>query len=710
MTTPALHPPEGGPAAAPSTEPEPEPRAPAPSLVPRWFPWFPFARPDWYPFPLPNGSLVLALTTAAPAAWARVSNTGGPITGVVKTTNSNGGTTTTVTTSNGSSSTVTTTSTSSSGTTTQTTVSHSSNGTTTQSNSTTTSSGQTNTTTTVTDKNGNQTTTTSTSVNGVTTSSSTTVTAVSNGTATVQSGSMVILSTSDLAEQQNTNLVTNATVITLPPVSQGETEAEYQAMLEQFLQAHPADAQAIQNAQLAITAGGTGWVSSVMNQALADITNNTVLQVGGSNAVTGAQMLVQAANIFASSGLAGLESNLNALASMSGGTGGATDPWAGNGYASNANGYLAGVSLYQAPSVGFTGTGGSGGGGTGGRNGGGGGATTCPAGELGTPPNCYTQVLNPNPPQNPQPSSKWYAIAVPAWMNSWLNVGQQSLGNGDQTANTAQNSGQDTGNANSANYVPTAPAGTNMLQGGPVATLTNESAQVYGTYTVTSTQTETKYKTVTVPEQGTRMVAETQTVPGYWQQVPVTQPGYYSTQTVNHPGDYTSQSVDHPGYTTTEYHPGSCSSVYHPGHTSVTYVNGRPHVAYYPGWTSTSCSSGYTTSVYHPGYTTTELWHPAYTTSEQVWNPPTTVMQAEWVPPTTETVEVPQTYTAYVQEQQAYTVQVPVTTTETGWHTVTSTVAPNTVLSSANPGGQDDTAAAALYVSPVSGSSNPWIE
>ena len=661
-------------------------------------------------------SMVLALTTAAPAAWARVAENGGPVTGIV-TTNSNGGTTTTVTTSNGSSSTVTSTSTSSNGTTTTTTTqtttsttngttattsnstSTSSNGTTAQSTTTVNDSTGNSTTTTVTDSNNNQTTTTTTTTNGTTTSS-TVVNSVANGTATVQNGSMVILSTSQQAQTQDTGLVTNATVITLPSPTQGESVAAYQQALEQWLQAHPDAAQAIQNAQLAVTTGGTGWVNSVMNQAIADITNNTVLQVGGSNAVTGAQMLVQAANLFASSGLSGLESNLNALASMSGGAGSATDPWAGNGYASNANGGTTGASLYSPSTIGSVQS----------TGGGGGGGGSCPSGELGTPPNCYIPIHNPPPPPS-KPSSQWYAIAVPAWMNSWLNVGQQSLGNGDQTASAAKNGGQDVDNQNSANYVPNAPDGAQTLAGGVAAVLTNESAQVYGSYEVTTTQTETEYKTVTVPEQETGMVAETQTVPGYWEQVPVTQPGYYSTETVNHPGYYTSQSVDHPGYTTTEYHPGSCTSVYHPGHTGVTYVNGRPHVAYYPGWTSTSCSSGYTTTVDHPGYTTTEqVWHPGYTTSEQVWNPPVTVMQAEWVPPTTETVEVPETYTAYVQVQQAYTVQVPVTQTLTGWHTVTSQVAQPTVLTAGNSGGQQGTAAAELYVAPVSAQSDPWLE
>ena len=46
-------PPEGGLIAAPSPEPEPNPQAPNPD--PRWFLWFPFVRPDWYPFLLPNG-------------------------------------------------------------------------------------------------------------------------------------------------------------------------------------------------------------------------------------------------------------------------------------------------------------------------------------------------------------------------------------------------------------------------------------------------------------------------------------------------------------------------------------------------------------------------------------------------------------------------------------------------------------------------------
>ncbi len=648
-------------------------------------------------------SLVLALTTAAPAAWARVSENGGPVTGVTVTNNSQGGTTTTVTTSNGSSSTVNTTSTSSSGTATHTTTttsggvttsnstSTSSKGTTTQSTTTTyDSTGNSQTTTTTTDSSGNQTKTTSQTTNGQTTST-TTVTAISNGTATVQQGSMVILSTSQNAQTQDNPLVNGVTVITLPQPTPSESESAYQQTLAQWLQQHPDAAQEIKSAQLAVTTGGTGWVSSVMNQALADITNSAVLQLGGSNAVTGAQMLVQAATIFASSGLSGLESDLNALASLSGGNGTANDPWAGSGYASNSENYTTGVSLYQVPTTSYTGTAHATGGG------GSGGGTSCPPGDLGTPPNCYAPVLNPNPPASPQPSSQWYAIAVPAWMDAWLNVGQQSLGNGDQSASAAKNGGQDAGDQNSGSYVPTDPAGAKALSGGPVALLTDESAQVYGTYTETTTQTETEYKTVTVPEQETHMVAETQTVPGYWHNVSTTEPGYYSTETLNYAGYYASAPYSHPGCYSTE-------TVNHPAHTGVTYVNGRPHAVYYSAYTTTEL-------VWNPPYTWTELvWHPAYTTTEQVWHPPVTVTQAQWVPPTTETVEVPQTYTAYVTEQQAYTVDVPVTETLTGWHTVTSQVAQPTVLTSDNSSRQKGTAAAALYVAPVSAQSDPWLE
>ena len=677
--------------------------------------------------------LALALTTAVPAAWAMPHYTGeGGNTSTDVTGNSQGGYTATTTTQSGTNTTTQTSSTASNGsyTTSQSTTDNSTGhsqttstsyngttGTTTRSTTTSSSPGNSQTTTVTTDSSGNQTKTVSSTANGQTTST-TTVTAVANGTSTVQQGSMVILSTNQNAQNQDTELVNGVTVIQLPQPTPGESESAYQQTLAQWLQQNPAAAQEIKSAQLAVTTGGTGWVSSAMNQALADITGSAVLQLGGSNAVTGAQMLVQAANIFASSGLSGLESDLNTLASLSGGNGTATDPWAGSGYASNAGSGLAGVSLYQPPSAGLTSTTGTGGAGGSGNGHDTGGSTSCPAGDLGTPPNCYAPDLNPNPPANPQPTSRWYAIAVPAWMDSWLNVSQESIGSGDQTASQANGSGgQDAGGSTSQSYVPTDPAGAKALAGGPVAVLTDESAQVYGTYTVTTTEAETKYKTVTVTEQETRMVAETQTVPGYWHDVAVTEPGYYSTETVNHPGYYASQTVNHPGYYTTSSvnHPGyytssqSCSPGYYSTEDVWVDRGGRMERSTTRVWHAGSCTThsvwhpGYTTTsrVWHAGYTTTEqVWHPAYTTTEQVWNPPATVMQAAWVPPTTETVEVPETYTAYVQEQQVYTVQVPVTETLTGWHTVTSQVAQPTVL----------TAAAALYVTPVNAQSDPWLE
>ena len=545
--------------------------------------------------------------------------------------------------------------------------------------------------------------------------------------ATVQTGSMVIISGSQLAQTQDSALVQGAQVVTIPsyllPSSAaggsftGTQQQDIQA-IDQYLQS-----QGVSPSALATVVGGTAALPPVVDQAVTDYTQAAAIEIGGANALDGAAAMTQLANLYASGGLQAVQSNLNLLAGIATSmqTSSGDNPWTGSGSGADTGGGSAsrssptspwtytqntgGVSLYQPPVTSYTGTAHTAG------AGGSGGSTSCPAGDLGAPPNCYAPDLNQNPAPNPQPSSQWYAIAVPAWMNSWLNVGQQSLGNGDQGASAAKNGGQDVGNQNSANYVPTDPAGAKALSGGPAALLTDESAQVYGSYTVTTTETQTEYTTVTVPEQETRMVAETQTVPGYWHDVAVTQPGYYSTETVDHPGYYSTQTVDHPGYTTTEYHPGSCHSVYHPGHAGITYVNGRPHVVYYPGWTSTSCSPGYTTTVDHPGYTTTEqVWHPGYTTTEQVWNPPVTVMQAEWVPPTTETVEVPETYTAYVQEQQAYTVQVPVTETLTGWHTVTSQVAQPTVLTSGNSGGQKGTAADALYVAPVSAQSDPWLE
>ena len=107
-------------------------------------------------------------------------------------------------------------------------------------------------------------------------------------------------------------------------------------------------------------------------------------------------------------------------------------------------------------------------------------------------------------------------------------------------------------------------------------------------------------------------------------------------------------------------------------------------------------------------------------------------MRSEWVPPTTETVQVPQTYTAYVTEQQPYTVSVPVTETLTGWHTVTSQVATGSQGSGGTDsggnlngghlsacGGAPECAQPAihggsgavnsLYVAPVNSQNNPWL-
>ncbi len=522
----------------------------------------------------------------------------------------------------------------------------------------------------------------------------------------VQQGSMVIISGSTFAQAQDGQLVQGATVITIPSnlltASPGETQQQQIQAIDQFLQSKGVSPNA-----LAAVVGGTGVLPPIIDQAVSDYTQAAAIQIGGANALDGAAAMTQLANLYASGGLSAVSQNLSMLAGIATSlqTSGSNNPWTGTGSGAYTGGGTAsrssptgpwtvtqsmgGVSLYQAPTTASVASGGGGG--------------SCPPGELGTPPNCYTPVHNPPPPP-PQQASHWYAVAIPAWMDSWLNVVQQP-GNGDQT----------TSNHGNSNYVASATSDSHLLTSDGGTVLNNESAQVFGSYSMTTTQTETKYQTVTVPVQETRMVAESQTVPGYWHDVSATEPGYYSTVSVNHPGYYTSDPVYHPGHTTTDYHPGYSTPVYHPGYYTTEYRMAKwgydtyrpmPYRVYHPGYTSYVYHPGYTTTVYHPGYTTTEqVWHPAYTTTEQVYHPPVTVTHAVWVPPTTTTVEVPQTYTACVTEQQAYTVDVPVTQTSTGWHTVTSQVAQNTVLKSGDSGA----ASSALYVVPVNSQNNPWV-
>ena len=556
-------------------------------------------------------------------------------------------------------------------------------------------------------------------------------------TTSVQPGSMVIISGSTDAQTQDGNLVKDAQIVTipsnlLPPTSEGggtfsgTTQQDIQA-IDQYLQS-----KGVSPSALAAVVGGTGVLSSVVDQAVADYTTAAAIQVGGANALDGAAAMTQLASIYASGGLSAVASNLNTLAGIATSmqTSSGTNPWTGTGSGAYTGGgtasrssptgpwtvaqNTAGVSLYQAPTTNAVTSGGGGGG-------------SCPPGELGTPPNCYTPIHNPPPPPPPQ-ISQWYAVAIPAWMDSWLNVSQQP-GSGWQQTQTV-------------GYVPSESSGDNILASSGGAVLSNESAQVYGSYTVTSTKTETQYRTVTVAKQETRMVAEAQTVPGYWHDVSFTEPSYYSTVSVEHPGYYTSEPVYHPGYTTTEYHPGYSTPVYHPGYSTTEYrvvewgydtYRRVPYTVYHPGFTSYVYHPGYSTAVYHPGYTTTEqAWHPAYTTNDQVYHPPYTVTHAMWVPPTTETVAVPQTYTAYVTEQQPYTVSVPVTETLTGWHTVTSQVATGSQGSGGtNSGGNlngghlsacggapecaqpaihvGPGAVNSLYVAPVNSQNNPWL-
>lgn len=563
-------------------------------------------------------------------------------------------------------------------------------------------------------------------------------------TTSVQPGSMVIISGSTDAQTQDGNLVKDAQIVTipsnlLPPTSEGggtfsgTTQQDIQA-IDQYLQS-----QGVSPSALAAVVGGTGVLSSVVDQAVADYTTAAAIQVGGANALDGAAAMTQLASIYASGGLSAVASNLNTLAGIATSmqTSSGTNPWTGTGSGAYTGGgtasrssptgpwtvaqNTAGVSLYQAPTTNAVTSGGGGGG-------------SCPPGEIGTPPNCYTPIHNPPPPPPPQ-TSQWYAVAIPAWMDSWLNVSQQP-GSGWQQTQTV-------------GYVPSESSGDNILASSGGAVLSNESAQVYGSYTVTSTKTETQYRTVTVAKQETRMVAETQTVPGYWHDVSFTEPGYYSTVSVEHPGYYTSEPVYHSGSysSSTVSHPGyysserSCSAGYYS--TQVVWIDrdGRMERSTQRVWHPGSCTTrsiyhpGYTSTVqvWHPGYTTTEqVWHPAYTTTEQVYHPPYTVTHAVWVPPTTETVQVPQTYTAYVTEQQPYTVSVPVTETLTGWHTVTSQVATGSQGSGGtNSGGNlngghlsacggapecaqpaihgGSGAVNSLYVAPVNSQNNPWL-
>lgn len=525
-------------------------------------------------------------------------------------------------------------------------------------------------------------------------------------TTSVQQGSMVIISGSTFAQTQDQQFVQGAQIVTIPSnlltPSPGETQQQQITAIDQYLQS-----QGVSPNALATVVGGTGVLPPIVDQAVSDYTQAAAIQIGGANALDGAAAMTQLANLYASGGLSAVSQNLSMLAGIATSlqTSASNNPWTGTGSGAYTGGGTAsrssptgpwtvtqsmgGVSLYQAPTTASVASGG--------------GSGSCPPGELGTPPNCYTPVHNPPPPP-PQQASQWYAVAIPAWMDSWLNVVQQP-GNGDQTASNHGNS----------NYVASATSDSHLLTSDGGTVLNNESAQVFGSYSMTTTQTETKYQTVTVPVQETRMVAESQTVPGYWHDVSMTEPGYYSTVSVNHPGYYTSDPVYHPGYTTTDYHPGYSTPVYHPGYYTTEYrfvewgydtYRPMPYRVYYPGYTSYVYHSGYSTIVYHPGYTTTEqVWHPAYSTTEQVYHPPYTVTHAVWVPPTTTTVEVPQTYTAYVTEQQAYTVNVPVTQTLTGWHTVTSQVAQNTVLKSTDSAATN----AALYVAPVNSANNPWV-
>ncbi len=550
-------------------------------------------------------------------------------------------------------------------------------------------------------------------------------------TTSVQQGSMVIISGSTFAQTQDQQLVQGAQIVTIPSnlltPSPGESQQQQIAAIDQYLQL-----QGVSTSALATVVGGTGVLPPIVDQAVSDYTQAAAIQVGGANALDGAAALTQLASTFASGGLAAVSQDLNMLAGIATSmqTSSGTNPWTGTGSGAYTGGgtasrssptgpwtvaqNTAGVSLYQAPTTNAVTSGGGGGG-------------SCPPGEIGTPPNCYTPIHNPPPPPPPQ-ASQWYAVAIPAWMDSWLNVSQQP-GSGWQQTQTV-------------GYVPSESSGDNILASSGGAVLSNESAQVYGSYTVTSTKTETQYRTVTVAKQETQMVAEAQTVPGYWHDVSFTEPGYYSTVSVEHPGYYTSEPVYHPGYTTTEYHPGYSTPVYHPGYSTTEYrvvewgydtYRRVPYTVYHPGFTSYVYHPGYSTAVYHPGYTTTEqAWHPAYTTNDQVYHPPYTVTHAMWVPPTTETVEVPQTYTAYVTEQQPYTVSVPVTETLTGWHTVTSQVATGSQGSGGtNSGGNlngghlsacggapecaqpaihgGSGAVNSLYVAPVNSQNNPWL-
>ena len=134
-------------------------------------------------------------------------------------------------------------------------------------------------------------------------------------TATVQTGSMVIISGSQLAQTQDQNLVNGATIITIPSnlltASSGETQTQQIQAIDQYLQS-----QGVSTSALAAVVGGTGALPPIVDQAVSDYTQAAAIQIGGANALDGAAAMTQLANLYASGGLSAVSQNLSMLAGI----------------------------------------------------------------------------------------------------------------------------------------------------------------------------------------------------------------------------------------------------------------------------------------------------------------------------------------------------------------------------------------------------------
>ena len=519
-------------------------------------------------------------------------------------------------------------------------------------------------------------------------------------TASVNPGSMTIVSTSTLANAQDTQLVQGANVVSIPNylLPSGTNGGTFTGTQQQDIQAidQYLASQGVSKSSLAVTVGGSGTGSSLVNQALADYTNGAVYAVGGQNTLDGAAALTEMANLYASGGAAALQQNQALLAGIatSSQTSSGLDPWTGTGQGANFNGSVGGVSLYSSGSGNFGGNGANGNG-----SGGGGSSYTVYSYSTqttqGTPQlgSCVqnsqftvSQATADNYSVNQVDSLTWQILDSPSTTTDWVGIGAQSVSTPNTTTTYAVATTYTNGQVSNVAQVPVSSNTTYTNSTQSCYVNGQSSPQVAGNGASPRVVQTVTASTILRPLQGTNLnlsstsgASNSVTLDGssaadqssqVCNTVASAAAGSGSSgsnpQSIQVYGSYTTtkmvseteqravqvpvqrteyvqqtQQVWHPGYYSSEtvQHPGyyTSQSISHPGYTTTSSVYHPGYTTtssvYHPGHTGVTYVAGRPHVVYYPGYTSTvSVYHPGYTSTVSVWHPGYTTTEQVWHP------------------------------------------------------------------------------